>query len=459
MDEIVPTNGVPGVAKSIMVELLFVALRYNLIDSDEKQKKVIDNLVLLTPSLVLADIMDFLAKYLGVEAFIVNIDEANSLQETELCAVLQLFGRELCMGRRVYITVSGIYKQSVKTAVDFSGMQRKDIFLPPLLMEECLVIFNSLGLVPTTDTGELNRYFLHLLWLAGGVPRNLDYLIYALARKCVPGMESSFRQQDIATIANYISSMGQSEVIAVLGTWCSMCDKRRSDTIPDSVIASILSLCIAETAVRNSDERQCVLSATYTIEQALHEEMLYIQSTEPKTVTLPPVFMHSLHKLCAGKDAVRLITLQTLEGVMSNRDNEELYLSVLIHRLRAASIMGRPSISLYELLGTVTMIEGQPDEQIATTATWSLTKANSTVTSKTYEDSATSGSGQVNTPTAAFADAFIRYIEFVLLSLRALLSFIFCCIQAERIQHRSHSGRPDPGKAICYCQAKAVQFK
>eukprot|EP00974_Lingulodinium_polyedra_P064653 6245454-Lingulodinium_polyedra.AAC.1 len=168
MDEIIPPGGVSGVATSIMVELLYVALRYNLRDSGEEQKKSIENLVRVSPSLVLADILDFLISFLGVEAFLVNIDEANSLDEPELTAVLKLFGHEICMGRRVYITVSGIYKQSVKTAIDFSGMRRKDVFLPPLLMDESLAIFNSLGLVPSTDPAAQNRYFLHLLWLAGG---------------------------------------------------------------------------------------------------------------------------------------------------------------------------------------------------------------------------------------------------------------------------------------------------
>lgn len=414
MDEIAPPGEVGGVLSSIMVELLCVSLSYNLRDNGEKQKKVIENLVRNTPSLVLGDVLDFLTSYLEVESFLVNVDEANKIDEVTLTAVLKIFGYELCMGRKVYITVSGIYKQSVKTAIDFSGMHRKDVFLPPLKMEESLVIFHSLGLVQSADPTKQNRYFLHLLWLAGGVPRYLDYLVYSIARKRVRGMDTSFHQRDILYIASYITDMGQSEVIAILGTWCPLCVRLHNDTPPDAVIASILSLCIAETTVMNSDERQRVLSETYTIERALHEEMLYIQSVEPKVVTLPPVFLHSLHKLCAGKDAVRLITLQSMEGVMSNRDNEELYLSVLIHRLRAASVMGRESISLYELLGTTTAIEDQPDEMVDTAGPWSLEKADSTVKTGNHNDFAHVGSGKVNTPTASFADAFIRYTEIVL---------------------------------------------
>eukprot|EP00981_Chlorochromonas_danica_P014396 scaffold7897_cov457-Ochromonas_danica.AAC.1 len=86
MDEIIPPGGISGVATSIMVELLYVALRYNLRDSGEEQKKSIENLVRISPSLVLADILDFLISFLGVEGFLVNIDEANSLDEPELTA-------------------------------------------------------------------------------------------------------------------------------------------------------------------------------------------------------------------------------------------------------------------------------------------------------------------------------------------------------------------------------------
>ena len=163
MDEIAAPSEVGGVSSSIMVALLCVSLSYNLSDNYEKQKKVIENLVRNTPSLVLGDVLDFLTSYLGVESFLVNVDEANKIDEATLTAVLTIFGKELCMGRRVYITVSGIYKKELRTAVDFSGMLREDIFLPPLKMEESLTIFHSLGLVQSADSKEQNPYFLHLL--------------------------------------------------------------------------------------------------------------------------------------------------------------------------------------------------------------------------------------------------------------------------------------------------------
>eukprot|EP01039_Chlorochromonas_danica_P004236 gene4236-4655_t len=125
-----------GVDTSIMVELLYTALHYNL--REKQQRKSILNLVRSSLSLELADIFAFLMDFLDVEAFLTNIDEANSLEESTLTTVLKLFGYELCMGRRVYITVSGIYKQSVRNAINFSGMGRKDIFLPPLLKKAWL---------------------------------------------------------------------------------------------------------------------------------------------------------------------------------------------------------------------------------------------------------------------------------------------------------------------------------
>eukprot|EP01039_Chlorochromonas_danica_P004235 gene4235-4654_t len=221
-------------------------------------------------------------------------------------------------------------------------------------------------------------------------------------------MDTSFCQADLPIIADYIAGMKQAEVIHVSGWWCALCDRCRNDIPSDTVVANIISLCIAEAAVNNADERDCMLSSTYTIERALQEEMLYIQSVDPYIVTLPPVFLHNMHKFCAGKDAVRLITLQGMHGVMSSRDNEELYLSVLIHRLRAASIMGRASVLLYDLLGTDQVIEGQINESIDTANSWTLTKADSTVKIENYHESAVVGSGKVNTPTASFADAFIR---------------------------------------------------
>jgi hypothetical protein len=93
-----------------------------------------------------------------------------------------------------------------------------------------------------------------------------------------------------------------------------------------------------------------------------------------------------------------------MDGMMSCLDSEELYLSVLIHRLRAASIMGTESISLYELLGTTTVIEDQPDVMVDTSGAWALGNTH-------HNDFACVCSDKINTPTVALDDASIRYTK------------------------------------------------
>lgn len=223
-----------------MVELLFTALRYELVNVCTAKKDV-EELVSTVPTLMLSTAVDWLLEYLNAECMIINIDEANALAEAELTEVLKCFGRELCLGKRVYITVTGIYKASVTAAIDFSGMIRRDVFLPPLLMEQSLAIFASLGLIPRNAIAEqLNPYFVHLVWLAGGVPRYLDYLTYSIARKALPDMGVSFLKRDISTIRAFITTMNHQDCISVLGTWKPLYEfLKRNEQPPDRALTSM----------------------------------------------------------------------------------------------------------------------------------------------------------------------------------------------------------------------------
>ena len=62
-------------------------------------------------------------------------------------------------------------------------MKGIEVMLPVLTMFNSLTLCENLGLLLPEDKNEYNAFFVHLLWLAGGVPRYIAKLVYSIAVK------------------------------------------------------------------------------------------------------------------------------------------------------------------------------------------------------------------------------------------------------------------------------------
>lgn len=105
------------------------------------------------------------------------------------------------------------------------------------------------------------------------------------------------------------------------------------------VLNDIIPLCIAETFVDGNRKATLGEDNTYTIETAMRSELLHIGADG--CIVVPPVLLSNMHNDGETIHSCRVVVLRSLIGVMSHRDNESLYLSVVIHRLKAAVISKR----------------------------------------------------------------------------------------------------------------------
>jgi hypothetical protein len=139
---------------------------------------------------------------------------------------------------------------------------------------------------------------------------------------------------------------------------------------------------------------------TFTVNQALHEQLLFYISQDSKQVTVPPIMLYFMYNrnITKNESAATLVIKHSLNGLImssssssssSKEDHDQfLYFAVLVHRLRAAKLLGYSSISLYQLLG-VEYITGQCDVPIAIDDSLvSLSKTVKTMNSKHYQSMA-----------------------------------------------------------------------
>jgi hypothetical protein len=124
-------------------------------------------------------------------------------------------------------------------------------------------------------------------------------------------------------------------------------------------------------------------------------------------VVVPPVLLSNMHNLSENEEeSCRVIVLKNLSGMLRHRNNESLYISVVIHLLNAAKVLGRVSIFLSEILG-VPLLENHLIS-VSPTSSFSVRKASGTTTMLNYSDIIELNVGEVNSPTAPFSDADIR---------------------------------------------------
>jgi hypothetical protein len=108
---------------------------------------------------------------------LVNMDECGGIADTVLKAIIRLLATSLTSGKKVYITISGLYDDSVFSAIKKSSVEKKDITLPPLTEHHITTMLQLLGITWTPNS----NYFRYLIWLTGGIPRYVSYLLFSIA--------------------------------------------------------------------------------------------------------------------------------------------------------------------------------------------------------------------------------------------------------------------------------------
>lgn len=127
------------------------------------------------------------------------------------------------------------------------------------------------------------------------------------------------------------------------------------DPIPMEVLDNLVSLCVSEvpvdTGIWTSLSESTIHNPPYTIETARQTGVAMF--TPDNNLCIPPITLFHLYNTSQqqqiGKSCFHIIQ-QNLKGISSSRDSESLYVSVILHRLRALVLLGRKHTRLSKLL-------------------------------------------------------------------------------------------------------------
>jgi hypothetical protein len=186
MDELPDGNALTLVQK-VRVELVTQALKYSSTYADVKSlRDAVKSIYTHCESEISTwQLCSWILTLMDASCIIVNVDEAhagpasvNDNGGDTLANVLKDFGHTLCKGVRLYYTVTGVFRACVSDSIMGSQQRPISVVIPPLKMTDTLSICRKIGLID--DQGPCNRWLAHLLWQAGGVPRDA-YLQCTLA--------------------------------------------------------------------------------------------------------------------------------------------------------------------------------------------------------------------------------------------------------------------------------------
>lgn len=167
-----------GTQKELAIKLLYEVYKYNL----RNKNQTLESTVLFfnrVESLTLSDVVDYIFIRTKKDILLVNLDEVQTLYTGELEKVLQLFADELCKGKKVFVSVTGIYNNTISNHLRDSQFQYDFIYLKPLKLEHDLKILSDFfGELITKNTFlSGTNHFMNALWLFGGIPRLLGALL------------------------------------------------------------------------------------------------------------------------------------------------------------------------------------------------------------------------------------------------------------------------------------------
>jgi hypothetical protein len=342
---------------------------------------------------------------------LVNIDEADKLGSRDLMTVLNAFGQWMLAGHRILFSVSGVHNKSMMDAFPKAGMREQLIVLPPLSPIHTTEILKDLF---GRDVSSIvrNPFTGHLLWLVGGIPRYLQFLITEAT--FLGNCRDNGGIINFTNLFRYFSDLGEQSARELLFRLkrCCLVDAEEIRRVSRHALSNVVSLCIAQLAVDMDTSLNPGAGTPYTIEDAMFDQIMYLD--KDRYVQIPPIWLHRLQAEsapCVDVGAPISMILGQLDMTLNSRDSLTLFIAVLLHRIRARQLLQIAQCRLSELLNIV--LEPQHDVQLSLSTMGDLrySVAPQNIQPKNIADcmqKLPSGTAVINKPTANCADAFVR---------------------------------------------------
>lgn len=312
------------------------------------------------------DVLEFIIGQDG--PVLLNVDEAQNISSKVLFDIVTILGECLLHGVEVYFTISGLYDLDIKSIILSAG-RAVEIYIPPLDMNSCAEIvseFMSPTVTLTADMVLLNPFMRHLLWLCGGIPRYVSFLLFSIAEQFqMLSTDGHLLRESLSQYCVALGSMSAcqcTEIVSRLKAHCFRGDsyiRTFTPEIKDNIVAlcvtgerisSNVKLCdkpcwaYRSSTLSNEDQRSVVIQYS---ESACTVGLAYMNAAEQMVV--PPI---QLHRICDESCSISKISiLRHLHLVQGSRDDESTYATIMSYRLKVSKLKGTTNVSLSYLLG------------------------------------------------------------------------------------------------------------
>jgi hypothetical protein len=265
------------------------------------------------------------------DGIILNIDEADKLGSHDLMRLVICLGKWLLAGHRILFCVSGLHNKHMFDAFLKCGMSAEKIVLPALSRLHIGAILEDL--FGCNISGVVNNPFIgHLLWLVGGIPRYLEYLIAeaTILGNCLDE-DSTINFTLLFGFLRDLDATSARELLRRLKSRCHV-DVDGIRPVSAQILSNVGSLRIARLRVKLDTELQPRGNSVYTIQDAMFDQILYLDKNG--CVQIPPILLHRLHPErapCVDVAAPIMLILKQLDMTLNSRDNVTLFIAVLLH--------------------------------------------------------------------------------------------------------------------------------
>lgn len=248
------------------------------------------------------------------------------------------------------VTITGISKPSLREAIEQSSVSIRHMFLPTLKEEHASHILQTIF-------GQLeNKLSISIInatkWL-GGIPRYLEYFLRSVSKKAFA--------KNVSEVWNRLRSATNKELMEVIIlTSKIIASLLQLDYCgPSGILDDIFSLSVSKRPVG----LQQIISHDWTVERAQSWLLLYWRVTSGGLgiIVMPPILLQVIHRNNGRTTGAYIHQFRPPSATMTADDNKSLAIRALLHKLKAASIVGLEKIDFYrDLLGEL----GLPDRQV-----------------------------------------------------------------------------------------------
>ena len=305
------------------------------------------------------------------------------------------------------VTITGISEASLRDAIEQSSVSIRHIFLPTLKDEHVSHILQTIF-----GEEKLSSSIVNATKRLGGVPRFLEYFFRSASKKA--------GAKTVSDVGDWLRSATGNELMDVVYLTSIFISEllQLNYDVPGEVLDNIFSLSVSERPVGLEQ----IISPNWTVERAQSRSLLYWRVTSGGLgiIVMPPILLYLIHLNCGRSTGAQIHPLRRPSATMTADDNESLAISALLHKLKAASIVGLEKVDFYrDLLGE----PGRPDRPVTVPKCFDYKVLSEQVVKDTFQatrldvlkmirdNSASAPIAFINGRSAPFADAFIIFPE------------------------------------------------